>query len=239
MKRYQNPDIFEHLAMSYALGTLQGKARLRFEKLQAQHLYLRAVTDAYQQQFAPLAELLPTEQPPTRVWQKISKELALKQPANAQPAWLATLKAYLPWSMAALASLTAVVMVTLLLNPNDQPTAYLAMLKSTGQQDKMMVAMVYHDKMEIAVDMPAGTLPSSADTHMMPTFWCILKNKNMKPMRMGTLAEGSNHRMPIDRKIWKDMANVEKFAVSLEPMDEPPSATPQGKVVFSGELAAL
>ena len=48
MKRYQNPDIFEHLAMSYALGTLQGKARLRFEKLMSKHLYLRAVTYAYQ-----------------------------------------------------------------------------------------------------------------------------------------------------------------------------------------------
>jgi anti-sigma-K factor RskA len=239
MKRYQNPDIFEYLAMSYALGTLQGKARLRFETLQARHLYLRAVTDAYQQQFAPLVELLPTEQPPVRVWEKISKALALKQRKFANSPWLTRLKDYLPWSMVAFASIAASIMTVLLLNFNTQPDVYMATLKSTEQQDKMMVAMVYHDKMEIAFDMPEGTLPSSKDTHMMPTFWCILKNKAMKPMRMGTLADGGDHRMPIDKKTWKDMGHVDEFAISLEPMDQPPSLVPRGEVVFSGKLAAL
>jgi len=33
LNRYQNPEIFEKLAMAYAAGTLHGRARLRFEKL--------------------------------------------------------------------------------------------------------------------------------------------------------------------------------------------------------------
>ncbi|WP_308874106.1 hypothetical protein [Thiothrix subterranea] len=90
MKRYQKPDIFEHLAMSYALGTLQGKARLRFEKLMRKHLYLRAVTNAYQQQFAPLAALIPSETPPARVWNAISKELQLGKSAKPQKSWFAS-----------------------------------------------------------------------------------------------------------------------------------------------------
>ena len=240
MNRYQNPVIFEHLAMSYALGTLQGKARLRFEALQNKHLYLRAVTAAYQQQLAPLIEWLPSETPPPRVWQKISKELALATPTSAPTVsvwekW----KDWLPWTMTAFATLLASVLTVLALNMNTQPDAYMATLKSTDKQDKMMVAMVYHDTMEIAFDMPVGALPAPADSHMMPTFWCIPKNKTDTPMRMGTLAVGSEHRMPIDKKIWQAMGHIDTFAISLEPMDQPPSPVPMGQVVFSGKLAAL
>lgn len=240
MKRYQNPAIFEHLAMSYALGTLQGKARLRFEALQAKHLYLRAVTASYQQQLAPLVELLPSETPPPRVWQNISKALVLPLPAGVAPTpWLDTLKGFLPWSLTALAAMLASIFTVLLLNVERQPDVYMAMLKSTEKQDKMMVAMVYHDKMEIAFDMPVGALPSTLDTHMMPTFWCIPKDKAAKPMRMGTLAVEGEHRMPIDKQTWQAMGHIDTFAISLEPMDQPPSPVPMGQVVFSGKLAAL
>jgi anti-sigma-K factor RskA len=236
MKRYQNPNIFEHLAMSYALGTLQGKARLRFEKLMGKHLYLRAVTNAYQQQFAPLANLIPSKTPPARVWNAISQELQLsKRSTTASAHWLTKLKDYLPWSMAAFGSVAASAMTVLLLNT--QPAAYMAALKPPIQQDKMMLVTVYHDTMEIAFDMPSGALPAKGD--MMPTVWCILKDSDKPPMRMGTLTAHGENRMPIDKATWKEMANVSQFAISLEPMDKPPSDTPQGEVVFSGDLAAL
>lgn len=235
MKRYQNPDIFEHLAMSYALGTLQGKARLRFEKLMSKHLYLRAVTNAYQQQFAPLANLLPEEQPPVRVWNAISQELQLGKTAVAHNSWWASVWNYVP--VVAFASIAASVATVLLLNLGNQPNIYMANLKSPVQADKMMVAMVYHDTMEIAFDMPTGALPVKDD--MMPTVWCIPKDSNKPPMRMGTLTAKGENRMPIDKATWKEMANVSQFAISLEPMDKPPSDTPLGEVIFNGELAAL
>ena len=235
MKRYQNPDIFEYLAMSYTLGTLQGKARLRFETLMSKHRYLRAVTDAYQQQFAPLVTLLPEQQPPARVWNAISKELNLGKAASPQKSWLTGLWHYLP--VAAFASIAASAVTVLMLNTGNQPNAYMASMKSPVQHDKMMVAMVYHETMEIAFDMPAGALP--ADSGMMPTFWCIPKNKAMPPMRMGTLTAGGAMRMPIDKKAWKDLADIDAFAISLEPMDQPARDIPQGKIIYTGELAAL
>lgn len=235
MKRYQNPDIFEYLAMSYALGTLQGKARLRFEKLMSRHLYLRAVTHAYQQQFAPLANLLPEEQPPARVWNAISQQLQLGKTTTARKNWLANVWSYVP--VAAFASIAASVATVLLLNVGNQTNVYMANMKSPLQQDKMMVAMVYHDTMEIAFDMPVGALPVKDD--MMPTVWCIPKDSNKPPMRMGTLTAKGENRMPIDKATWKEMANVSQFAISLEPMNKPPSEAPQGEVIFNGDLAAL
>lgn len=40
--------------------------------------------------------------------------------------------------------------------------------------------------------------------------------------------------MSIDNKLWKELANVGAFALSLESMDALPRKMLQGKVVFSG-----
>lgn len=237
MKRYQNPDIFEHLAMSYVLGTLQGKARQRFEALQARHLYLRAVTAAYQQRFAPLAQLLPEEPPPARVWDGISRKLALEQPAAATfPRWWNRYQDWLPWAMTAFASVTAAVITVLLLNVDTQPDVYMATLKSASQQDKMLVAMVYHDRLEVAFDMPANALP--AENNMMPTLWGIHKDKTHAPMRVGELS-ADDHRFQIDRQTWRSLAEIKEFAISMEPMDKPPADKPLGKVMFTGKLQPM
>ncbi|WP_308874107.1 anti-sigma factor domain-containing protein [Thiothrix subterranea] len=139
--------------------------------------------------------------------------------------------------VAAFAAVVASVGTVLLLNLSTQPDIYMANMKTPVKQDKMVVVMVYHETMEIAFDMPAGALPVKDD--MMPTVWCIHKDTSKKPMRIGTLTANAENRMPIDKATWKEMANVSQFAISLEPMDKPPSDTPQGKVIFSGELAAL
>jgi len=232
MKRYQNPDIFEHLAMGYALGTLHGKARRRFETLMQRRLYLRAVTDSYQQAFAPLAELLPPEAPPPRVWQAISRQIRQGQPATPRLAWL---RALLPWGMTAFASVLASVMTVLVLHQQPSaPNAYMATLKSPSHPNQMLVAMIKHDDMTLSLDMPAQTMPQ--EDNMVPVLWCIPKDSNKLPMRMGDMSHA--HSMPIDKKTWQSMKNIHELAISLEPMNTN-AAKPMGKIIFNGELAAL
>jgi len=74
-KRYQNPEVFELLAMEYAVGSLQGRARQRFEVLMDTHFYLRATVDAYEAKFANLVELLPEKQPSNQVWNNIEAHI--------------------------------------------------------------------------------------------------------------------------------------------------------------------
>jgi anti-sigma-K factor RskA len=169
------------------------------------------------------------------VWNAISKQLQLGKTAAPRKSWLASVWNYVP--VAAFASIAASVVTVLLLNLGSQPNVYMANMKSPLQQDKMMVAMVYHDTMEIAFEMPTGALPVKDD--MMPTVWCISKDSNKPPMRMGTLTAKGENRLPIDKAAWEEMANVSAFAISLEPMDKPPSEIPLGEVIFNGELAAL
>ena len=233
MKRYQNPDIFEALAMHYAVGTLHGEARLRFEKLMQKRLYLRAVTEAYQQKFAPMTEFLPAEPPPAHIWRRISQHID-QQNRNAKRSRMA---GWLPWFGAALGSVAASIMTVVILSQQPQATtAYMATLKSDAMPDKMLVAMIEQDDMMLSVEMPAKTMPE--ENGMTPVLWCIPNQAGMPPMRMGELAYDSSNKMPIDKKTWQDMKHIRELAVSLEPAHTQ-STKPTGKVVFSGKLSAL
>ena len=239
MKRYQNPDLFEALAMRYVVGTLHGKARSRFETLMQKRLYLRAVTEAYQQKFAPLAEFLPAETPPARVWQRISQhiEQQSKTAVALQTPWRERLSGFFPWLSMAMGSVVASVLTVVILSQQPQPTnAYMATLKSPAMPDKMLVAMIEHDDMMLSVEMPMKTMPE--ENGMTPVLWCLPKQAGMPPMRMGELAYDSSNKMPIDKKTWQDMAHIQELVVSLEPAHSK-SSTPTGKIIFNGTLSAL
>lgn len=240
MNRYQKPAVFETLALSYVMGTLHGKARLRFEQLMDQHFYLRAVTQAYQQQMASLNALLPEEAPPARVWDAINQELKLETANNKttdlqkQRSW----RDFLPWSLAVLSSVAASVMVALVINLN-QPSAYVATLSSPTTQDKLAVATVSREKMQIAVKVPDNVLPVDKKGQV-ATLWCLHKDKNRPPLRIGTLDASGEYFMPIDKAAWEDMATVSDIVISLESADTSQIPTqPSDKVVFSGALATL
>lgn len=232
MKRYKNPDIFEPLAMAYALGTLQGRARNRFEQLMQQHLYLRATTQAYQQKFNSLAELVPPQTVPTRVWQQLEQELKLKLKPTKLSFW-ERFQISLNWALPSLAAIIAAVLTAFLLNQPKPPQAYVAALKSPQQQNQLVLAMAKHDEMKISFEMLDQHLEKQPG--MVATLWCISKNKNELPMRMGTL-EHTKQEIALNPNMWKGLATASEFAISLEPQTANRATQPQGKIILSGVL---
>ena len=71
MNLIKNPALIEQLAASYALGTLRGGARRRFEALARQHAEVRAQALIWQGHMASVAELQPQAAPSAVVWQRI------------------------------------------------------------------------------------------------------------------------------------------------------------------------
>ena len=53
----QHPDLLDRLAASYALGTLRGGARRRFEALAREHATVRAAALVWQTRWSGLTEL--------------------------------------------------------------------------------------------------------------------------------------------------------------------------------------
>ena len=75
MNTQGNDRLREMLAAEYALGTLRGGARRRFEQWLRQDGALRAIALAWSERLAPLADEVPSRVPPKRVWDAIEARL--------------------------------------------------------------------------------------------------------------------------------------------------------------------
>lgn len=67
----RHPELLDRLAAAYALGTLRGGARRRFETLAREHAAVRASALVWQTHWSGLAELQELAQPDAAVWKRI------------------------------------------------------------------------------------------------------------------------------------------------------------------------
>ena len=102
MQLNQHPELLDKLAASYALGTLRGGARRRFETLAREQAPVRAAALIWQTRLGSVAELQAQAAPAPAVWTRIDnlvradqEQQAMqnaRQPAVAGPvAWLRSL----------------------------------------------------------------------------------------------------------------------------------------------------
>ena len=83
MNIYKNPALMDQLAASYALGTLRGGARRRFETLARDNATLRAAALIWQGRLASVAELQPEVAPSPAVWKRIENLVQAEKQAQA------------------------------------------------------------------------------------------------------------------------------------------------------------
>lgn len=86
MNILERPDLVDRLAASYALGTLRGGARRRFETLARRSPALRVAAQVWQERLMAITELQQTETPGHHVWQRIENLLAAEPRATLAPA---------------------------------------------------------------------------------------------------------------------------------------------------------
>ncbi len=260
----QHPELLDRLAASYALGTLRGGARRRFETLAREHAAVRAAALVWQTHWSGLAELQELAQPDAAVWKRIDNLVQADRQAQAmQAARLASQEPVLPgavgpggwlrslllWRGAAaagaLATLVAVV-VGVQVNGGLRASsgAQIAELRQQLQATPQIqyVAVLADDK---------------AAASMLVTF--DPKNNQLVLQRVGGFQEGSDKSLQLwalppaggprslgvlgQEKLLNltageaDVRQVPALAISLEPRGGVPSAGgPTGPVLFKGEL---
>ena len=230
LKRYQNPELFEQLAIEYAVGSLHGRARKRFEVLMDTHFYLQAVVDAYEHKFAHLVELLPDEKPSDKVWNNIEAHIQATTPQEEKTPWWKTSFFKQGFGMAFMA---LVVAGALLLNPmNGTPvaTAYASVLESESSE-AMAITKIDQSNMNLSIDIMK---PMKIDENMELTLWCHPKGGGM-PMKMGTVSKTGKTDIKISKEEWQNMKNVGMLAVSVEHKGDV-SKKPVGKIILKGQL---
>jgi anti-sigma-K factor RskA len=74
---YAAPQLREALAAEYALGTLSGPERRRFERLMSGDRDLRDLVQDWELRLNVLAESVPAVEPPAHVWDEIARRIAV------------------------------------------------------------------------------------------------------------------------------------------------------------------
>jgi len=205
------------LASEYALGTLRGHARLRFEQRLRQEPELAARVASWQTMLAGLDSHLRPEIPPAHVWKKI----ALSLPPQKR---MKRVNPYLGWLVAAgLAAFTLVSQYT----QRPEEFAPLVILGDAHQHGQWVVSRS-NDLLHLKIT-PLKPLSMTADNSLQ--LWLIPAGK--QPVSLGLLANNTSTQVKMNDRV---LPAGTAIAISLEPKGGSPTGQPTGPVLFSGVL---
>ncbi len=116
---YSQPELRERLAAEYALGTLRGPARRRFERLMQGDAALRQIVRDWEMRVNLLAESAPAVSPPAHLWPAIERRLvgvatAAAKPLSARVRWWELIGFWRPFGFAAAAAAIALALFSAL-----------------------------------------------------------------------------------------------------------------------------
>lgn len=266
MNLTQHPELLDKLAASYALGTLRGRPRNRFEAMAREQAPVRAAALIWQARLSSMAELQHTAQPAPAVWMRIDnlvraeKEARTMQaaraasaasraaapPASSPGSWLSSLLLWRGATALGVAATVAALVVGVNMREQlgqrlgSQIAALRTQLQATPQIE--YVAVLSDDK-------SAASILVTFDA----------KNRKLVLQRVGGYAEADDKSL----QLWAlppaggprslgvlgadkvlnfaaaegDVREVPALAISLEPKGGVPSAGgPTGPVLFKGAL---
>src|SRR5262245_32687026 len=83
---HADPELRDQFAAEYALGTLSGHERRRFERLMSRDRDLRDLVQEWELRLNVLAESVPAVEPPAHVWDEIARRSAMAPSPASAPA---------------------------------------------------------------------------------------------------------------------------------------------------------
>lgn len=246
--RYTQPELLEHLASSYVLGTLTGGARRRFERLQRDRADVRGLVSQWETRLGQLAVSVPAQQPSPQLWKAIA---ARTQPAATAAAANASPRGWLGWlkpagfgfgGLAAGVIAASVLFVTApgLFMTSDQiamrtgeklPQSYVGLLTDAQGNGKLLVSSLRHGKTLTVKVIGPITAPASGTL----VLWAVPASG--PAFALGPVPASGSAVSLLPDTSEKLLSKVSKLVVTLETGSAPVS--PSAQVLFSGNCAKL
>ena len=233
-----DPD--ELRAAEYALGTLRGAERARFEADLAKRPNLQGLVAAWEDRFVTLNELTPLQTPRPEVWRRIERGVGIDQKARMKvrhraipppPAfWRRWWESLVFWRLAGMVGTAAA--LALWLGVLAPPPALIAVLQPTngGMAPAFAVRLpvAWHPGRVTPADPPTPPAGSAYE------LWLL--DPAGTPRSLGLLPTGrvvpiTPQSLPADIVV-----PGATMAVSLEPPDGSPTGQPTGRVVMTGMI---
>jgi anti-sigma-K factor RskA len=238
--KYNNENLRDALAAEYALGTLQGAARRRFEHSLKDDPRLRRLVLQWHGRLAPLDALAEPVQPPTRVWSAIEQRLRLGTAGARRrsegfwtnlgfwrgAAMLGTaLAVALAIALAVFqpAPTTGETMVVVLVGQDARPAMTVSWPPGQTETPKMRIRVIGH------AEMGPGT---SWELWMLP-------GGDQKPVSLGLIGTEPFQEVAIPPSLAPAIDTAAGLAMSVEPEGGSPTGLPTGPVIYSGQRISL
>lgn len=241
--KYSHPDLLEHLASSYVLGTLGGGARRRFERLQRDRADLRMLVAQWEGRLNQLATSIPVQQPSKQLWAVIAartQPIATRQPSGWAN-WLRPAGFGLGGLAAGVLAASAVFFTTpALFMTADQiamrtgeklPQSYVGLLTDAAGNGKVLASSLRYGKTMSIKAIGPFTPPAAGRL----VLWAV--PANAPAFAIGTVPATGTAVAILPDTSEKLLSKVSKLVVTVE-TDAAPVA-PGEQVVFRGNCAKL
>jgi len=242
---YLQPERLDRLAREYALGTLAGGARRRFERLLRQSPAAMVAVGVWQERLAKLADSVPPLAPRASVWQGLESRLfTAPAAASARPSpwrWLADLLSARTLG-SALAGVFLCVLVLRLqpglvgLEPQREtlPASYVGLLLDAGGQPAVLASSRRHGRQLTVKLLRPLVVPSGTVAQL----WALPRDGGAAfPVAVLPPQGGGAVALPDTSE--KLFSAVGRLAVSFEPAPAAPGAVPTAPFVLSGHCVKL
>jgi anti-sigma-K factor RskA len=227
----QDPELRTALAAEYALGTLHGLARRRFERLLTKDPVLREEVERWQKDLYQLIELLPDRDPSPSVWRVVAQRVA-PPPAVVKRAGLwESLVFWRSWGLlaGALAVALAVYVGADLLRPT--PPDYAVILSDSAERPAWLARLDRtRDRLSVQALRPQEL---AADRSF--ELW-LLPGEGDPPRSLGLIPAQGSMSLSLPPELERRLPAAKGLAVSLEPAGGSPTNQPTGPVLYQGAL---
>lgn len=237
-------ELQERLAAEYALGTLRGAARRRFERWRRADAAIARAVERWEARLAPMAQGVAPVQPPARLWRAIAAR-AKGTAAASGGLWesVAFWRTFALFTGGTAAALFMVVLFTappapvpgpapvvLRVPSSEMGASYLAVLSDPKTQKPMIVVSAGRSSTDLWVktlDPAVHVAGRSLELWALPP--------GAAPRSLGVIAAHDKlASIKLVSAADQSLANVPALAVSLEPAGGSPTGAPTGPVLFTG-----
>lgn len=215
----------DRLAAEYVLGTLQGSARRRFERLLPAHPVLRRAVADWERRLNRLAVASPPAPPPPEVWRGLERRLF---PTPPRRSWWNDLTFWRGLALAG-ALATVVVLAPRYLSPPQEADISFAAIR--GKQREVLWTVALADDGRLHVDnLRAMAMPPDQRCFL----W--LKTASDPPIMLGALPDdGSARTLPMPTDVTRSGRG--ELWVTMQPMV--PKPQPPAEPLYQARWQAL
>ncbi len=243
---YLHPERLDRLAREYALGTLAGGARRRFERVLRQSPAASLAVGVWQERLAQLAGSVPALQPREAVWRGLAQRLFAPAPATttARPSpwrWLADLLSARTLGGALAGVLLCVLVLRLQpdligMEPQGEnlPASYVGLLTDAAGNPAVLASSRRHGRQLTVKLLQPLVVPAGSVAQL----WALPKDGSA-PFPVGALPAQGSGAMALADTSEKLFSSVARLAVSLEPAPARAGDKPSGEFVLSGPCVKL